>query len=105
MVPVLFPGIPGGVELLVILLVMLVLLGLPLFLLVVGGFGYWRLSRDGSDGEEETVEELRRRVDELETQFDDAAEPAADGSADPSAPGAATDTGSADDDRERPEEG
>jgi sec-independent protein translocase protein TatA len=71
MVPVLFPGIPGGVELLVILLIMLVLLGLPLFLLVVGGFGFWQLSRgDGGDGtDDETIEELRRRVDELESQL------------------------------------
>ena len=72
MVPVLFPGLPGGVELLVILLIMIILLGRPLCLLVVGGFGFWKLSRGDDDDDEETVEDLRRRVDELESQLSDA---------------------------------
>jgi len=99
----LFPGVPGGVELLVILLVMLVLLGLPLFLLAVGGLGFWKLSRGDGDGrDDETVEELRRRVDDLEAQLSEAdvgAEADADGSADRSGSGSAPNAPPTDEDR------
>ena len=61
MVP-LFPGVPGGPELLVILLLMIALFGLPVVIVAVFGWRY--LSRD------DQVEELRARVDELESELD-----------------------------------
>jgi sec-independent protein translocase protein TatA len=56
MVP-LFPGVPGGPELLVILLLMIALFGLPVVLALLG----WRYLR-GDD----QVAELEARVGELE---------------------------------------
>ena len=63
MLPVpLFPGVPGGPELLVILLLMVALFGLPVVLVVLG----WRHLRADS----ERVQELEDRVRELETELD-----------------------------------
>jgi sec-independent protein translocase protein TatA len=62
MVP-LFPGVPGGPELLVILLLMVALFGLPVVIVAVFGWRY--LHRD------DQVEELRARVDELESELDE----------------------------------
>lgn len=51
MVPLLFPGIPGGVELLVILLVMMFLLVVPGVLLV--GYLVWqRRGRSADDAQQ-----------------------------------------------------
>jgi sec-independent protein translocase protein TatA len=61
MVP-LFPGVPGGPELLVVLLLMIALFGLPVVIVAVFGWRYLR--RD------DQVEELRARVDELESELD-----------------------------------
>jgi sec-independent protein translocase protein TatA len=61
-----FPGIPGGPELLIILLIMLVVFGLPFVLLVGAVFLGWNVlgSRRGR------VEELEERVAELERELE-----------------------------------
>jgi sec-independent protein translocase protein TatA len=61
-----FPGIPGGPELLIILLIMVVLFGLPLVLIVGAVFLGWNVL--GSRGER--VEELESRVEELERELE-----------------------------------
>jgi sec-independent protein translocase protein TatA len=61
-----FPGIPGGPELLVIFLIMIVLFGLPLVLIVGAVFLGWNVL--GSRGER--VEELEDRVAELERELE-----------------------------------
>jgi len=58
----LFPGIPGGPELLIILLVFLIVVVGPGILLVLLGI---RLL--GGD-EDERIEELEARIDELEAE-------------------------------------
>jgi sec-independent protein translocase protein TatA len=62
----LFPGIPGGPELLIILLVFVVLIGLPALLLLGGGA--YLLSR--RDGDRPSPSELQSRIDELETEVE-----------------------------------
>jgi len=57
-------GVPGGPELLVILLVAVILLGVPLLVLLGVASG---LSLLGAD--EEEIEELQRRGAELEAQL------------------------------------
>jgi sec-independent protein translocase protein TatA len=60
MVPVpLFPGVPGGPELLVVLLLMVALFGIPVVIAVLG----WRYISD-----DDQVEELEARVRELESR-------------------------------------
>ena len=59
----LFPGLPGGIEILVVLLVLVVPLGM-LAVAVVLGVGFLR--RRSSNGAE--IERLERRVEELERQ-------------------------------------
>jgi sec-independent protein translocase protein TatA len=61
-----FPGIPGGVELLVILLIAVVVFGLPLVLLIGAVFLGWNVL--GS--RRERVEELEERVAELEGELE-----------------------------------
>ena len=61
-----FPGVPGGVELLIILLVLVVVFGLPLVLIVGAVFLGWNVL--GSRGER--VEKLEERVDELERELE-----------------------------------
>lgn len=61
MVP-LFPGVPGGPELLVILLVAIIAFGLPVVLIAAGVIGYRRLDKG------DRVEELEQRVEELERE-------------------------------------
>jgi len=59
----LFGPVPGGMEILVILLIAVVMFGLPLVLLG-GGYFYVRRSRgDGSESEE--LAALRREVEAL----------------------------------------
>ncbi|SEN24688.1 sec-independent protein translocase protein TatA [Halorientalis persicus] len=57
--PLVVPGIPGGPELFVILLIAILLFGLPL-VLVAGGYVYLR--RD------ESIEELEQRIADLEAE-------------------------------------
>jgi sec-independent protein translocase protein TatA len=59
----LFPGVPGGPELLVVLLLLVALFGVPL---VVAFLGWQYLRGDGR------VDELEARVRELESELDDA---------------------------------
>jgi sec-independent protein translocase protein TatA len=61
-------GIPGGPELLVILLMMLILFGVPLFLLGVGGFAYLRMN--ASDDTQERIAELEAEIDHLKHELD-----------------------------------
>jgi sec-independent protein translocase protein TatA len=58
-------GIPGGPELLVILLMMLLFFGVPLALVVGGVVLYRNRSREG-----DRVEELEARIDDLERELD-----------------------------------
>jgi sec-independent protein translocase protein TatA len=69
MVPVpLFPGIPGGPELLIILLVV-VILGIPLSAVVLIGLGVTKL-RSNEQDREERIAELEREVDRLRDESD-----------------------------------
>jgi len=61
-------GIPGGPELLVILLIMLLLFGIPLALLAVGGFVYLR--SNASDDTQERIAELESEIDHLKSELD-----------------------------------
>jgi sec-independent protein translocase protein TatA len=63
----LFPGLPGGPELLIILILFGLVIVAPLVLLAVAVVGGVRLF-GGSD--DERVEELERRVEELETELE-----------------------------------
>jgi sec-independent protein translocase protein TatA len=55
--------IPGGPELVVLILVLLFLFGIPLVLVALGVFGYL-------SGDDERVAELEARVAELEAELD-----------------------------------
>jgi sec-independent protein translocase protein TatA len=61
-------GVPGGPELLVILLILLLLFGLPILLLGVGGFLYLRSNAD--DETKERIAELESEIDELKSDLD-----------------------------------
>jgi sec-independent protein translocase protein TatA len=61
----LFPGVPGGPELLVVLLLLVALFGVPLVVAFLG----WQYLRGDSQ-----VEELEARVRELESELDTGAE-------------------------------
>jgi sec-independent protein translocase protein TatA len=68
-VPVpLFPGVPGGPELLIILLV-IVILGIPLSAVILVALGVTRL-RSGDDDREERIAELEREVERLREDRD-----------------------------------
>ena len=56
-------GVPGGPELLVVFLILL-LFGLPVLLVAL------LLAKRGSSGDADRVEELERRVEELERDRD-----------------------------------
>lgn len=58
-------GLPGGPELLVLLLLLLFLFGVPLVLLAGGILGYRKLS-----GSDDRVAELERHVEELERELE-----------------------------------
>jgi sec-independent protein translocase protein TatA len=86
----LFPGVPGGPELLVVLLLLVALFGLPVVIAVLG----WRYLGGGG-----RVDDLETRVRELESELDraDAGE-SDDASADVGeADDASADVGEADD--------
>ena len=69
-------GVPGGPELLVILLILLLLFGLPILLLGVGGFLYLRSNAD--DETKERIAELESEIDDLKSDLDtEGEEPAA----------------------------
>ncbi|WP_436909351.1 hypothetical protein [Halosimplex marinum] len=72
-------GIPGGVELLVILVMGLVLFGLPLVLIAVVG-ALWLRSDDDYD---ERIRELETEIARLQAQVGDDGGPTADDFADP----------------------
>lgn len=58
-------GIPGGPELLVVLLIAVLMFGVPLALVVGGVVLYRNRSRSG-----DRVEELEARIDDLERELD-----------------------------------
>jgi sec-independent protein translocase protein TatA len=62
MVP-LFPGVPGGPELLVILLLLVALFGVPIVIAVLG----WQYLT----GDDDRVEALEARVRDLESELDE----------------------------------
>ena len=67
--PLQFVGIPGGPELLIILLVLLVVFGLPL--LVAAGAAVW-LYRRRDDGDlDERVRELEGEIAELRRELEE----------------------------------
>lgn len=78
MVP-LFGGVPGGPELLILLVVLLLMLAVPLAI-AVGLFllGRWSAG-GGSDADTEQLAALRRRVDELEAELGEQHEPGVEG--------------------------
>lgn len=61
----LFPGVPGGPELLIIFMVILLVFG-PVVLGVVVLFAYLRRKRGDEDEKSERIAELEARIDELE---------------------------------------
>ncbi|MFC5366821.1 hypothetical protein [Salinirubrum litoreum] len=61
----LFPGIPGGPELIIIFLVILLVFG-PVVLGVVVLFAYLRRKGGGDDEKSQRIEELEARIDQLE---------------------------------------
>jgi len=61
-------GIPGGPELLVILLITVLLFGIPLVLLGIGGFVYLRSNAD--DDTQERIAELEGEIDQLKADLD-----------------------------------
>ena len=63
-------GVPGGAEVLVILLVSVLLFGVPLVLLVGGGFLYLR----SKGNREDRIDELEREVEHLKAELDDQAD-------------------------------
>jgi sec-independent protein translocase protein TatA len=82
MVP-LFPGVPGGPELLVVLLLLVALFGVPVVVAVLG----WRYLKG------DRVEDLEARVEELEAELGEADDRSAGGG----------DVATADVDDDRPE--
>jgi sec-independent protein translocase protein TatA len=63
----LFPGLPGGPELLIVLILFGLVIVAPLVLLAVAVVGGVSLFGGSAD---ERVEELERRVEELETELE-----------------------------------
>jgi sec-independent protein translocase protein TatA len=87
-------GIPGGPELLVILLIMVLLFGIPLVLLGVGGFVYLRSNAD--DDTKERIAELEGEIDQLKAELDaerDDEQAASDGGTEGSGSGDSTGSG------------
>ncbi|MFC4449297.1 hypothetical protein [Halorussus aquaticus] len=62
-------GVPGGPELVILLLVAVVLFGIPIVLVASGLVLYRRMQSDGPAGEE--VEALRREVQRLREEVDE----------------------------------
>jgi len=63
-------GVPGGLELLVILAIFVLLFGIPLTMLLV--LGYRVTDRAGESAiSEDRLEELEADVDELKTRLED----------------------------------
>ena len=63
-------GIPGGLELLVILVIFVLLFGIPLTILLVLGYR-WTERAGESAISEDRLEELEAEVDELRTRLED----------------------------------
>jgi cell division protein FtsB len=68
-IDLLFLGLPGGIELLVLFFVAIVLFGLPV-LLVAGGFYLYRNSQSDRPASEE-VESLRKEVARLREEIEE----------------------------------
>lgn len=69
-VPAFVGGMPGGVELLVIFVVMLLLFGVPVALAVILGYRYVS-GQSGSSATDERIEELESELETLQAQVDE----------------------------------
>lgn len=65
----LFAGVPGGIELLVVLFIVFLLFGVPLTLLVVLGYKHLKNATDLEEAER--LDELESEVAALRDQLDD----------------------------------
>ncbi|GGL70748.1 hypothetical protein [Halocalculus aciditolerans] len=72
-----FAGLPGGVELFVILLIAVIMFGIPaLVVLVGGGYLLTRSASQGGDGEaderedDDRIAELEAKVDDLQAELE-----------------------------------
>jgi sec-independent protein translocase protein TatA len=63
--------VPGGVELIVILLVMILLFGIPLLLIAVVGVLYFRADSEPDENVDERIAELEDEIDTLKAQIGD----------------------------------
>ncbi|MEY7851898.1 hypothetical protein AB7C87_22155 [Natrarchaeobius sp. A-rgal3] len=63
MVPLFIPGVPGGPELLVILVMLLFYIAIPI-IIIVAIFNFL----DGKRGYEQRIEALEQRVEQLENE-------------------------------------
>ena len=66
--PLLFAGMPGGIELLVVLFVFFLLFGVPLTLLVA--LGYKHLQNQTSEAETARIEQLEAEVADLRERLE-----------------------------------
>lgn len=66
--PLLFAGVPGGLELLVVLFVFFLLFGVPLTLLVA--LGYKHLKNQTSEAETARIEQLEAEVADLRERLE-----------------------------------
>lgn len=66
--PLLVVGMPGGLELLLVLFVLFVLFGVPATLLVILGYKHIRSSADA--GTEERLAELESDIEQLEARLE-----------------------------------
>ncbi|MFB6153029.1 MAG: preprotein translocase subunit TatA [Halodesulfurarchaeum sp.] len=67
--PLFVTGVPGGLELVVILLVVFLLFGVPATLIIV--LGYRHVSNRARKADDERVAELEREVDELRDRIEE----------------------------------
>lgn len=65
-----FVGMPGGVELLVILLIFVLLFGIPITILLVLGFKFTQRASDEPETTER-IEELEAEVSDLKDRLED----------------------------------
>ncbi|OYR54256.1 preprotein translocase subunit TatA [Halorubrum sp. E3] len=69
MVPA-FGGVPGGPELLILLVVLVLLFGVPL-VVIAGVVLFFRTRSDGADADADRIAELEAEVERLREKVDD----------------------------------
>ena len=65
-----FGGVPGGPELLILLVVLVLLFGVPL-VVIAGVVVFLKLRSDGEEGDADRVAELEAEVERLREKVDD----------------------------------